>query len=78
MRADHAGTRSRARRLGAALRRAWQLACDTARLAVGIPDYETYAEHVRRAHPGTAPMSREAFHRERMAARYGRGRSRCC
>lgn len=50
----------------------------TARLAIGLPDYAGYVEHLRRAHPGTPPMSAEAFARERMEARYGRGRSRCC
>jgi uncharacterized short protein YbdD (DUF466 family) len=49
-----------------------------ARLAVGVPDYATYLEHMRRAHPDRAPMSPEAFVRERIEARYGRGRSRCC
>ena len=50
----------------------------TARLAIGIPDYERYREHMTRTHPGVAPMSREDFFRERLDARYGRGRSRCC
>ncbi len=59
-------------------RRAWLLAARTARLAVGQPDYAAYLAHMRRWHPGQAPMSREAFFRERLAARYGRGRSRCC
>ncbi len=49
-----------------------------ARLAVGVPDYDAYVAHQRRAHPDREPMSREAFARERMEARYGRGRSRCC
>lgn len=58
--------------------RSWRMACATARLALGIPDYDAYAAHVRAMHPDTEPMSRDAFHRERMEARYGRGRSRCC
>ena len=49
-----------------------------ARLAVGIPDYEAYRDHLLRAHPDTVPMDRETFFRERLEARYGRGRSRCC
>ena len=49
-----------------------------ARLAVGIPDYDAYCDHIRRAHPDRAPMDRRTFFRERMDARYGRGRSRCC
>lgn len=58
--------------------RAWGRAVQTARLAVGIPDYGTYLAHMRRNHPHCAAMDREAFYRERVAARYGKGRSRCC
>ena len=52
--------------------------CRTARLAIGIPDYETYLAHLRQHHPERVPMSREDFFIERMNARYGKGRSRCC
>lgn len=57
---------------------AWRVAKATARLALGIPDYDVYVAHVRAMHADVEPMSRDAFHRERMEARYGRGRSRCC
>ncbi|AXK71452.1 DUF466 domain-containing protein [Lysobacter sp. TY2-98] len=60
------------------LSQAWRRLVQAARLAVGIPDYGAYLEHMRRAHPGTAPMDEAAFFRERLQARYGRGRSRCC
>lgn len=49
-----------------------------ARLAIGQPDYATYVAHLRARHPEQPVPSREAFFREREAARYGRGRSRCC
>jgi uncharacterized short protein YbdD (DUF466 family) len=49
-----------------------------ARLAVGLPDYETYLAHRRAHHPGEPAMSRAEFVRERMQARYGKGASRCC
>lgn len=62
----------------AALVRAVRACVRSARLAVGIPDYDAYVEHLRRRHPDRAPMDRRAFFRERMEARYGRGRSRCC
>ena len=58
--------------------RLWRTGAQTARLAIGIPDYDNYADHVRRHHPGREPMDRDAFFRERMDARYGKGRSRCC
>jgi uncharacterized short protein YbdD (DUF466 family) len=57
---------------------AWALAVQTARLIVGVPDYETYLTHMRRTHPDNTPMTREEFFGERMQARYGRGASRCC
>lgn len=56
----------------------WRWATRTARLAVGIPDYDAYLSHMRRHHPHQATMDRDSFHRERMAARYGKGRTRCC
>ena len=56
----------------------WRWAARSARLAIGIPDYEAYVAHVRERHAGQAPMDRDAFMLERMQARYGRGRTRCC
>jgi len=64
--------------LRAALRAIWRSLCETARLAVGVPDYGTYLRHHASQHPDTAPLSYEAFFADRLAARYGRGRSRCC
>ena len=50
----------------------------TLRLMVGQPDYDTYLAHMGRTHPEQAPMSYEAFFRERQEARYGGGKGRCC
>jgi len=53
----------------------------TARLMVGVPDYEAYVTHRRQSHPGEPIMSYEDFFRERQATRYGEcnGKiSRCC
>jgi len=44
----------------------------------GVPDYEAYLAHCRSCHPDRVPLDRVAFVREREAARYARGRSRCC
>jgi uncharacterized short protein YbdD (DUF466 family) len=55
--------------------------CDGARLMVGVPNYETYVEHMALTHPGQPPMSRAEFFRDRQDARYGgggRGGFRCC
>jgi uncharacterized short protein YbdD (DUF466 family) len=55
-------------------------ATQTARLMVGIPDYETYVKHRQTFHPEQPIMSYEEFFRERQNARYavGRGRFRVC
>jgi len=53
----------------------------TARLMVGVPDYEVYVEHRKRSHPGEPIMSYEEFFRERQQSRYGgqTGKiNRCC
>jgi uncharacterized short protein YbdD (DUF466 family) len=54
-------------------RLAWAL-----RRVIGVPDYAAYVEHVRSAHPGMEPLSREAFGRDAMERRYERVGSRCC
>jgi uncharacterized short protein YbdD (DUF466 family) len=51
----------------------------TARLMVGLPDYQAYLAHHRSAHPGEPAMSPAEFHRERTERRYARGSNgRCC
>jgi uncharacterized short protein YbdD (DUF466 family) len=52
----------------------------TARLMIGIPDYQTYLEHRRAFHPHDPAMTYEEFFRERQDARYavGKGRFRGC
>jgi uncharacterized short protein YbdD (DUF466 family) len=49
----------------------------TARLIVGIPDYDAYVNHRRTSHPGEPIMTYEEFFRESQIRRYG-GVSRCC
>jgi uncharacterized short protein YbdD (DUF466 family) len=67
-----------AERFGAALRHVLGRLAQTARLAVGIPDYGGYVAHRHEHHPGEPVMSYEEFFRERLNARYRRGSSRCC
>lgn len=64
--------------LAEGLRRTWDTAVRSARLAVGVPDYDAYVAHIHAQHPDREPMDRKAFFAERMQARYGKGRSRCC
>jgi len=52
-----------------------------ARLMVGVPDYDTYFQHMHLTHPELPVMAYEEFLRERQEARYGGadGRpGRCC
>jgi uncharacterized short protein YbdD (DUF466 family) len=57
---------------------AWRWLRELGRLIVGVPSYEAYVAHMRAQHPDVAPMTYEAFFENRLQARYGRGRSRCC
>ena len=52
----------------------------TARLMIGVPDYEMYVAHRRKTHPGQPIMTYVEFFRERQQARYaiGKGRFRGC
>ena len=53
----------------------------TARLMVGVPDYEAYVAHRTRQPPSEPVMSYQDFFRERQASRYGLAGgkiSRCC
>ena len=58
----------------------FDLAAQTARLMVGVPDYRTYLEQRRMRHPGEPVMTYEEFFRERQRARYdiGKGKFRGC
>jgi uncharacterized short protein YbdD (DUF466 family) len=62
------------------VRSIFSVAAQTARLMVGVPDYETYVDHRRTHHPGKPIMSYEEFFRERQNARYtvGKGNFRGC
>jgi uncharacterized short protein YbdD (DUF466 family) len=51
----------------------------TARLMVGLPDYDAYVQHTRTVHPDRTPMTYEEFFRERQAARFeGNRNGKCC
>jgi uncharacterized short protein YbdD (DUF466 family) len=62
------------------IRFACEMVVKTARLMVGVPDYETYVAHRRTNHPGLPIMTYQEFFRERQDARYavGKGRFRGC
>jgi uncharacterized short protein YbdD (DUF466 family) len=73
----------RLRATGAVARRT-RLVCDmvaqTARLMVGVPDYDVYVAHRRSTHPDLPVMTYQEFFRERQNARYSvsKGRMRGC
>jgi len=48
------------------------------RTIIGAPDYERYLEHMRTAHPGRVPISRDEFCQSRLQDRYSRPGNRCC
>jgi uncharacterized short protein YbdD (DUF466 family) len=52
----------------------------TARLMIGVPDYETYVAHRQANHPDQPIMTYVEFFRERQQARYAisKGRFRGC
>lgn len=51
----------------------------TARLMVGVPDYDTYVQHRKLKHPDKPVMTYEEFFRERQEASYGGASGgRCC
>jgi len=59
----------------------WHKAAQTARLMVGVPDYDVYLAHRAAQHPGEPVLSHADFHRDRIARRYGVGKGappRCC
>lgn len=43
------------------------------RLMVGVHDYDQYLAHMRLNHPDTDPLTRDAFYRRCVDARYGSG-----
>ena len=57
-----------------------ELAAKTARLMVGVPDYDNYVKHRQSGHPDEPVMSYKEFYRNRVEARYavGRGKFRGC
>ena len=51
----------------------------TARLMVGLPDYDAYLRHMAAHHPDRPTMDRVQFFRDRQEARYGgKNGGRCC
>ncbi len=62
-------------------RNAARRAVQTARLMVGVPDYDAYVAHRTTHHPDAPVLTRADFHRNRIERRYGTGKGappRCC
>ncbi|CAO3420436.1 YbdD/YjiX family protein [Azospirillum endophyticum] len=50
----------------------------TAKLMIGVPDYDTYVAHMRDRHPDKPVMTYREFLDNRLEARYGGGKAGCC
>lgn len=48
----------------------WQRLQQSFRLMVGVPDYQTYLEHMAKNHPDLVAMDEKTFHRYCVDARY--------
>lgn len=48
----------------------WQRLQQSFRLMVGVPDYQTYLEHMKAHHPDLTPMDATTFYRHCVDARY--------
>ena len=59
-----------------AMRAAGYWSTRTARLMIGVPDYETYVAHRQANHPDQPIMTYVEFFRERQQARYAIGKGR--
>ena len=62
----------------AMVRSFWTQAVRTARLAIGVPDYETYVRHLRTHHPERDVPTYEQFFIQCQNARYRNGGTRGC
>ena len=62
------------------VRLVWMWSARTARLMVGVPDYDNYVAHRKAHHPQEPFMTHVEFFRERQNARYAcdKGRFRGC
>ncbi len=58
----------------------WQRLQQSFRLMVGVPDYQTYLDHMAKNHPDLTAMDEKTFHRYCVDARYpsaGGGMKKC-
>lgn len=58
----------------------WKRLQQSFRLMVGVPDYQTYLEHMTKNHPELTAMDEKTFHRYCVDARYpsaGGGMKKC-
>ncbi|WP_042443531.1 YbdD/YjiX family protein [Azospirillum sp. B510] len=50
----------------------------TAKLMIGVPDYDRYVAHMGERHPDKPVMTYQEFLDNRLEARYGAGKAGCC
>ncbi|MGZ8398838.1 MAG: CstA-like transporter-associated (seleno)protein [Gemmatimonadales bacterium] len=44
----------------------------------GMPDYQTYLEHLRSSHPEQPVLTAREYYSVYVSSRYGDGPTRCC
>jgi uncharacterized short protein YbdD (DUF466 family) len=64
--------------MGEKIREFMRLVTSTARLMVGVPDYDKYVAHCQATHPDRPVMTYKEFFRNRQEARYKSGVRGCC
>lgn len=64
--------------VGERLRFFWRQAVRTARLSIGVADYDTYVRHLRTHHPEGVVPTYEQFFEQCQQARYKNGGNRGC
>jgi uncharacterized short protein YbdD (DUF466 family) len=48
------------------------------RKIIGVPDYETYKQHMAATHPDCAIMTEREFAEDRLVNKYSKPGQRCC
>ena len=48
------------------------------RRIIGVPDYDTYKQHMTAHHPGEPLLSADEFAEDRLKSKYSKPGQRCC
>ena len=59
-------------------KKGWDWFVALVRKVIGVPDYETYRQHMQRCHPEQEPMTESEFAEDRLVNKYSKPGQRCC